>query len=82
MKEADTLLSQHVPRHVARLPKDLARFPIIWICPRILSCLMFTSVRLVPPDIHEIPYPWEKEGIERIRNHYELNLLVHMMDQF
>ncbi|CDP17145.1 unnamed protein product [Coffea canephora] len=39
---------------------------------QVLSCLMFTSVQLVPPDIHEIPYPWEKEGIERIRNHYEL----------
>ena len=30
-KEADTLLDQHVLRHVARLPKDLARLSNAWV---------------------------------------------------
>ena len=41
---------------------------------QVSACLMFTTVQPVPPDIHEIPYPWEKEDIERIRNNYELEL--------
>ena len=35
---------------------------------------MFTPVQDHPPEIHEIPYPWKKENIERIRNQYELEL--------
>ena len=42
--------------------------------PKALPCFMFTPVQDHPPDIYEIPYPWEKENIERIRNQYELEL--------
>ena len=38
----------------------------------VLFYLMFTSIESVPLDIHDIPHPWEKEDIERIRNNYEL----------
>ena len=35
---------------------------------------MFTPVCSEPPNIHEIPYLWDKEDIERIRNQYELEV--------
>ena len=37
-------------------------------------CFMFSPVTSEPPDIHQIPYPWEKEDIERIRNQYEFEI--------
>ncbi|CDP20417.1 unnamed protein product [Coffea canephora] len=41
---------------------------------QVFPYLMFTPVSSEPPDIHQIPYPWEKEDIERIRNQYELEI--------
>ncbi|XP_027158389.1 uncharacterized protein LOC113760009 [Coffea eugenioides] len=37
-------------------------------------CFMFSPVCSEPPDIHQIPHPWEKEDIERIRNQYEFEI--------
>ncbi|CDP21136.1 unnamed protein product [Coffea canephora] len=44
------------------------------LLPKALTCFMFTPIQDHPPDIYEVPYPWEKENSERIRNQYELEL--------